>query len=91
LTLLAIGAVPVVAETIRARVVSVAGSVNGNIFADKVEILRTGRIYGDINVVSFISEEGAILRGNVTMRDAGDEGGETRPIALMGTNGRSAE
>lgn len=74
----------VVAETIRAMSASVAGSVKGNIVADKVEIQRTGRIYGDINVVSFVTEEGAILRGSVTMRDESDIGDDTQPVALAG-------
>jgi cytoskeletal protein CcmA (bactofilin family) len=77
----------VVGETKRATTVSVAGSVKGNIVADKVEILRTGRIYGDINVISFVTEEGAILRGTVTMRDEADMGDETRPVTLA-ANGR---
>ena len=80
----------VVAESIRARVVSVAGSVKGNIYADKVEILRSGRIYGDLDVISFITEEGAILRGNVTMRDASDEVEATRPIPVAAAIGRTA-
>jgi cytoskeletal protein CcmA (bactofilin family) len=80
----------VVSESIRASAVSVAGSVKGNIMADKVEILRSGRIYGDINVVSFITEEGAILRGNVTMRDPAEAADETRPVPVAGANGHQA-
>jgi cytoskeletal protein CcmA (bactofilin family) len=59
----------VTAESIQAGVVSVAGTVKGNIVADKVEILSTGRIYGDLKTGSFASEEGAFLRGQITMRD----------------------
>jgi cytoskeletal protein CcmA (bactofilin family) len=80
----------VVAESIRAKIVSVAGSVKGNHFADKLEIMHSERIYGDINVVAFAAEEGAILRGNVTMRDAADGDDETRPIPLTSLNGAAA-
>ncbi len=59
----------VTADSIQAGVVSVAGTVKGNIVADKVEILSTGRIYGDLKTGSFASEEGAFLRGQITMRD----------------------
>src|SRR5574341_1468603 len=41
---------------ITAETVSVAGSVKGNITAKKVDILRTGRIYGDLTASSFTSE-----------------------------------
>jgi len=35
-----------------------------------VEILSTGRIYGDLTTGAFASEEGAFLRGQITMQDA---------------------
>ncbi len=76
----------VVAETIRAQNVSVAGSVKGNIVAEKVEILSTGRVYGDLTVAAFITEEGAVLRGAITMRDA-DEMAETVPTPAFAGNG----
>lgn len=60
----------VTAETVRAKVVQVAGTVKANIVADKVEILATGRIYGDLTTGAFASEEGAFLRGQITMQDA---------------------
>ena len=54
---------------ISAEVVSVAGSVKGNITAKKVDILRTGRIYGDLITEGFTTEEGGFLRGQVRMTD----------------------
>ena len=54
---------------IRASAVSVAGHVKGNITAGKVEILATGRIWGDLVTTAFATEEGAFLRGQVTMQD----------------------
>ena len=47
----------------------VAGSVNGGILAKKLEIRATGRVYGDVTTQSFSTEEGAFLRGKVTMED----------------------
>jgi cytoskeletal protein CcmA (bactofilin family) len=59
----------VTAEEIRAQAVSVAGTVKANIVAEKVEILATGRIYGDLTTRAFASEEGAFLRGQIVMQD----------------------
>ncbi|MBI4769869.1 MAG: polymer-forming cytoskeletal protein [Chloroflexi bacterium] len=59
----------VTAEEIRAAVVSVAGSVRGNIIARQVEILSGGRVWGDVVTAAFASEEGAFLRGQVKMLD----------------------
>lgn len=54
---------------ITADAVSVAGTVKGNINAKKVDILSTGRIYGDLITNSFTTEEGGFLRGQVRMTD----------------------
>ena len=54
---------------IQAFAVTVAGSVQGNITANKVEIRSTGRIFGDLVVTAFSTEEGAFLRGQVRMED----------------------
>ena len=58
-----------VTAEIQAGAVSVAGSVKGNITAGKVEILPTGRVWGDLVTSAFATEEGAFLRGQVTMQD----------------------
>lgn len=55
---------------ITAEAVSVAGSVKGNITAKRVDILGTGRIYGDLITGSFTTEEGGFLRGQVRMTDS---------------------
>ncbi|MBU2609522.1 MAG: polymer-forming cytoskeletal protein [Chloroflexi bacterium] len=60
----------VTCENIRANTVIVAGAVRGNITAQKVEIRATGRIWGDVVTVSFATEEGAFLRGQIRMEDA---------------------
>jgi len=59
----------VTSDEIRATAVSVAGTVKSNIIAEKVEILTTGRIYGDLTTGAFASEEGAFLRGQIVMQE----------------------
>lgn len=54
---------------LRSNTVIVAGSVRGNILAEKLEIRSTGRVWGDVRVVYFSSEEGAFLRGQVQMEE----------------------
>ncbi len=53
---------------IRARQVSVLGTVEGNIHAERVEILSTGRVVGDVDVVDLLLDEGGLVRGHVLMR-----------------------
>lgn len=58
-----------VTANIQAASVSIAGTVQGDITADKVEIRSTGRIFGDLVTTKFATEEGAFLRGQVRMED----------------------
>ena len=59
----------VTCETLQANTVIVAGAVRGNITAEKLEIRSTGRVWGDVTVVAFATEEGAFLRGSVRMEE----------------------
>jgi cytoskeletal protein CcmA (bactofilin family) len=59
----------VTCETLRANSVVVAGAVRGNVIAEKLEIRSTGRVWGDVTVVAFATEEGAFLRGQVRMEE----------------------
>ncbi|MBN1873806.1 MAG: polymer-forming cytoskeletal protein [Anaerolineae bacterium] len=52
---------------IKANNVSVAGAVQGNITANRVEILETGRVWGDMTVKSLLVNEGAYFRGQTYM------------------------
>jgi len=54
--------------------VSVAGSIKGNVKANRVEILSTGRVWGDITVKSFLVDEGGFICGEIVM-----EGAEFKP------------
>jgi cytoskeletal protein CcmA (bactofilin family) len=56
-------------ENMRANSVIVAGTVNGCITAEKLDIRSTGRIWGDVTVVALSTEEGAFLRGQVRMEE----------------------
>jgi len=62
----------VTCENVRANSVIVAGAVHGNITADKLEIRNSGRVWGNVVVAAFSTEEGAFLRGQVTMEDQVD-------------------
>jgi cytoskeletal protein CcmA (bactofilin family) len=66
---------------LRANVVVVAGALRGNITAEKVEIRSTGRVWGDVVTTAFATEEGAFLRGQITMEDTVDLGlNDTQPV-----------
>ena len=56
-------------ENIQANTVIVAGAIKGNITAEKLEIRSTGHVWGDVKIVAFSTEEGAFLRGNITMEE----------------------
>ena len=66
----------VTCEELRANVVIVAGAVRGDIFAEKLEIRSTGRVWGNVVTASFSTEEGAFLRGQVTMEEQVEIGDE---------------
>ncbi len=55
---------------IKARTVSIAGAYNGVITADRVELLAGGRLWGTINVRTFLLDEGAHFQGQLVMQDA---------------------
>jgi len=54
---------------VKAKNVSVSGSVKGTIYAERVDLLSTGRIEGDVLVDSFFLDEGGNIRGQVNMRE----------------------
>lgn len=66
---LVIGEGAKITANIHAATVIIGGHVKGNIIATKVEILATGRVWGDLVTTAFASEEGAFLRGQVRMED----------------------
>ncbi len=52
---------------INAKNISIAGAVRGNVTGRKVQLLRTGRIWGDIRAQALTTEEGAFIDGKITM------------------------
>jgi len=52
---------------INATNISIAGAVKGNIGGNRVEILETGRVWGNLTINSLLLNEGAYLRGQTTM------------------------
>jgi cytoskeletal protein CcmA (bactofilin family) len=59
-----------VAADIVARNVSVSGAVSGKISAsDRLEILSTGRVWGDVEVGSFLLDEDGYFRGQLVMKE----------------------
>jgi cytoskeletal protein CcmA (bactofilin family) len=61
-------------ENLRASTVIVAGAMRGNITTQKLEIRATGRVWGDVVTTSFVTEDGAFLRGQIRMEDEVDLG-----------------
>ena len=62
----------VTCEDLRAKSVIVAGTVRGDITAHKVEIRASGRVWGNVTTITFATEEGAFLRGQIQMEVALD-------------------
>jgi len=56
-------------ENVRANTVIVAGGLKGGITAEKLEIRKTGRVWGDVTITAFSTEEGGFLRGQITMKE----------------------
>lgn len=69
----------VTCEHLRATTVIVAGTLRGNVSAEKLEIRSTGRVWGDVVAVAFATEEGAFLRGQITMEEKIDLHLEEQP------------
>jgi cytoskeletal protein CcmA (bactofilin family) len=64
----------VTCQTLRSNTVIVAGAVKGDITAERLEIRSTGKVWGNVTTVTFSTEEGAFLRGQITMEDKVDIG-----------------
>lgn len=69
----------VTCEELKANSVIVAGTVNGCITAEKLDIRSTGRVWGDVTVVALATEEGAFLRGQVRMEEKIEIPAEAEP------------
>jgi cytoskeletal protein CcmA (bactofilin family) len=72
----------VVSEKIKAPSLVVGGTLQANVFADKVQVLRTGRVYGDVTTSNLSTEEGGFLKGMIHMPDG--KGSDAPPPAETG-------
>src|SRR5690606_21896799 len=71
---------------INAKNISIAGAVRGNVNGKKVQLLRTGRIWGDISATALTTEEGAFIDGKIAMVKPPEEDPEPEtPIDDMAT------
>jgi cytoskeletal protein CcmA (bactofilin family) len=52
---------------IHAKNISIAGAVRGNVSGNKIQLLRTGRVWGDISATAITTEEGAFIDGKIAM------------------------
>lgn len=60
-----------ITATVGAKNAVIAGSVTGDMtIADKLELLPTAKVVGDLKVGSLIIGEGAVFKGNCEMRKA---------------------
>src|SRR5215470_17363850 len=62
-----VGETAKITADINAKNISIAGAVRGNVTGKKVQLLRTGRIWGDIRATALTTEEGAFIDGKITM------------------------
>jgi cytoskeletal protein CcmA (bactofilin family) len=74
----------VTCQSLHANTVIVAGAVKGDITAERLEIRSTGKVWGNVVTGSFSTEEGAFLRGQITMEDKVD-------IGIEPTAGKTSE
>lgn len=62
-----VGETAKITADINAKNVSIAGAVRGNVSGKKVQILRTGRVWGDLTATAISTEEGCFIEGKITM------------------------
>lgn len=65
---------------ITAKNISIAGAVRGNVTGKKVQLLRTGRVWGDIMATALSTEEGAFIDGKISMVSKEDPRPVTEPV-----------
>ena len=78
---------------IKADRIVIGGNIHGNIFArEKVEMLSTGKLYGDIVTIArgFIVHEGAIFEGACKMSKS-EESTAARPKMPHGQDGQRSK
>jgi cytoskeletal protein CcmA (bactofilin family) len=65
---------------LRARSITVAGSVEGDLFAqEKIELKPSARLLGNITAPKILIQEGATFEGQVFMKDPGKQPSPSKP------------
>src|SRR5215470_13391463 len=62
-----VGETAKITANIHAKNISIAGAVRGDVSGNKIQLLRTGRVWGDITATAITTEEGAFIDGKITM------------------------
>ncbi|MHB8626545.1 MAG: bactofilin family protein [Aggregatilineales bacterium] len=62
-----IGETAHISANIHAYNLSIAGSVRGDLTGQKIQVMRTGRVWGDLDAASIVTEDGAFIDGKITM------------------------
>lgn len=69
-----VGNEAVVTGNIHANNIHLSGTIQGNIYSTgMLRILSTAKLYGDIQVKSFVADEGAFFQGKCTMQEAAEQ------------------
>ena len=77
---IAVGETGVLNANVKARNLTVAGTITGNIDATgKLELLPTARLTGDISVSALVIGEGAAFKGTSSMRSADETALASQP------------
>jgi cytoskeletal protein CcmA (bactofilin family) len=74
-----VGETAKITADVSARNISIAGAVRGNVTGRKVQLLRTGRVWGDITAQALSTEEGAFIDGKISMVSKEDARPPTEP------------
>jgi cytoskeletal protein CcmA (bactofilin family) len=82
-----VGETAKITANLSAKNISIAGAVRGNVTGKKVQILRTGRVWGDISSTALSTEEGAFIDGKISMvsKETAHSTQETAVIAVSET------
>lgn len=82
-----IGSGAVVIGNICACSISISGTVEGNVHSsDILRITSTARLYGDIEVNSFVADEGGIFQGRCSMLNS-----QEAPLAAENTSDKKPQ
>ena len=56
-----------ISADVHGRNISIAGAIRGNVTGQKIQLLQTGRVWGDIHATALTTEEGAFIDGKIAM------------------------